>query len=140
MDYRKFKQNKQNAVNKASWHRFAFWAFSDSQFSEGCERVRARKNRRGKWMLARIPGGGFLNVKGIDSWQMFWKNWEKFEQAIKNEDKFIVDGLVYEYNNHECIFGYESDRKTAEANFPKATENQKKRAWKIYMKQCQERM
>ncbi|MDY6388197.1 MAG: hypothetical protein SPL21_12050 [Fibrobacter sp.] len=139
MTYTKFKKTKQEAVNAAAWNRFAFWAFNDSQFSEGCARVGARKNRRGKWMLARIPGGGFLDVKGIDSWRTFWKNWEKYEQAIKREDKFIVDGLVYEYNNHECVFGYKSDREAAEANFPKATEEQKKRAWKIYMKQCQER-
>lgn len=140
MDYQKFKQIKQNAVNKASWNRFAFWAFSDSQFSEGCARVGARQNRRRKWMLSRIPGGGFLDHKGSASWNAFWANWERYEKKLKISDKFIVDGLIYEYNNHECIFGYETDREAAEANFPNATEDQKKRAWKKYMKQCQELM
>lgn len=90
-------------------------------------------------MLARIPGGGFLALDGGPSWNAFWDNWKRYEKALKKSDAFIVDGLVYEYNNHECVFGYESDREAAEANFPNATEDQKKRAWKKYWKQCQER-
>lgn len=136
MDYQHFKQMKQNAVNKASWNRFAFWAFSDSQFSEGCARVGAKKNRRGKWMLSSIPGGGFLDHKGSASWNTFWANWERWEKALKKTDAYIVDGLIYEYGNYEAHIGGEDSKREAESHFPEATEDQKKRAWKKFWNMC----
>ncbi len=137
MDYATFKRIKQNAVNSASWNRFAFWAFEERQLKEGAKKVGARKNKRGKYMMTRIAGGGFLTVEGYASWRAFWDNWDRYEKAVKMGEKELVEGLVYEYRNHEAQFGM-GGRETAEAIFPRATQAQKNRAWRKFMKICAE--
>lgn len=137
MDYIKFKTMKQNAVNNASWNKFNFFAYSEKQFEEGCKRVNAKKNRKGKWMLTRMPGGGFMTHKGIASWNAFWDNWERYESKFNKNDDYIIEGLVYEYGNHEAqIDSYGESKKNAEELFPEATEDQKKRAWKKFWNMC----
>ena len=137
MDFATFKRIKQNAVNSASWNRFAFWAFDERQIEEGVAKVGARKNARGKYMMTRIAGGGFLTREGYESWNAFWQNWKRYEKKVKMGDRELVEGLVYEYRNHEAQFGM-GGRETAEAIFPRATQAQKNRAWRKFMKICAE--
>lgn len=135
MDYRTFKRNYQNAVNNASWGRFLFWAFSNEQFDEGVKKTNAKKNKRGKWMMHQIEGGGYLTQAGYATWIAFWNNWHRYEEKVKMNEKEIIDGLIYEYRNHEAQFGM-GGRENAEALFPKATEHQKELAWKKFMRIC----
>lgn len=137
MDYKKFNTCYQNASNHAAWSRFVFWAFSKEQFKEGCQKVHAKQDKRGEWQLTSIPGGGFLTLKGIPTWLAFWANWKRYEKKIKMGEKETIDGLVYEYRNHEAQFGM-GGKEEAEKNFPNATPRQKTKAWTKFMKLCQE--
>lgn len=133
MNYLSFKNAKEKAFN-AFLPKDMFFAFSEKQFLEGCEKIHAKKNRRGKYMISRIPGGGFINNSAIPSWRMFWKNWDRRE-ALSLDDKFIITGLIYEYGNHEAQICRDS-KKDAEEIFPYATEEHKRRAWRIFWRDC----
>lgn len=135
MDYVKFKHTKQSAVDNAAWSRFTFWAFSKEQFAEGIAKLGIHKDRKGRYPLLSIGAGGYIHVRGWPTWRAFWDNWEKYEKKIKNDEKFIIDGLVYEYGNHEAHLGF-GGRESAEEYFPTATERQKKIAWSKFWKQC----
>lgn len=133
MDYKQFSRIKQNAVNNASWNKFVFWAFSDSQFEEGVKKTNAKKTKNGKWLMHRIPGGGFLTQAGYATWDAFWANWSRYEKKFKNNEKFIIEGLIHEHFNHEAQYGSRND---AEKLFPQATQRQKDIAWKKFWKEC----
>lgn len=135
MNYVTFKSLKQKAVDNACWNKFIFFAYSNDQFIDGCKKVNAKKNRRGKWMLIKTPGGGFLNPKGLDSWHQFWNNWDRREEKIKKSERYIIDGLIYEYGNHEAQFGF-GGAENAEKLFPEATAEQKKIAWNEFWNLC----
>lgn len=135
MIYKRFKELKQKAFNNCSVNRFMFFAFNDEQFKDGCQKTNAKRNKKGKWLLSRIPGGGFLTHAGTASWKAFWANWDKYEEMVKKTDTYIIDGLRYEYANHEAQFGF-GGKESAEELFPEATEEQKKRAWKLFWKDC----
>lgn len=138
MIYTRLKHIRQTATDHAAWNRFCFFAFSNEQFMEGVKKVNAKKDKTGKWMLVRIPGGGFLNPKGLPTWHAFWDNWDKYEDAIKKDDEFIINGLIYEYGNYEAALGM-GGKANAEAHFPGATREQKHIAWQRYWKDLEER-
>ena len=52
------------------------------------------------------------------------KNWERYEEKVKMNEKEIIEGLIYEYGNHEAQLGM-GGKENAELYFPKATEKQK---------------
>lgn len=135
MDYVTLKRIRQKAVDNACWSRFTFWAFSEEQFKEGVKKTGAKQTRNKKWMMMKIPGGGFLTKAGEPSWDAFWANWDRYENAIKKSEKYIIDGLIYEYGNHEAQLGM-GGRETAESYFPNATDEQKQKAWKEFWALC----
>lgn len=135
MDYKQFSRIKQNAVNNASWNKFVFWAFSYSQFEEGVKKTNAKKSKKGQWLLHSIPGGGFITRAGYATWTAFWANWSHYEKKFKNDEEFIIKGLIYEYYNHEAMYNSDS-RDDAERLFPQATQKQKDTAWKKFWKEC----
>lgn len=136
MDYLTFRTVRERAMNNASWNKFVFFAFSDKQFEEGVEKVGAKKNRRGKWMLSRLGmSGGFILNTHVKEYLEFWERWDKYEQKFRDAEDYIVNGLVEEYSNHEAQFGM-GGRDSAEEIFPQATEEQKKKAWKKFMALC----
>ena len=135
MDYTKFKKCYQEASNHAAWGRFVFWAFSNEQFEEGVKKGHAKKNKRGKWLLTSIPGGGYLTFDGIPTWLAFWANWKRYEKKVKMDERETIKGLIYEYKNHEAQFGM-GGKEEAEKYFPNATQKQITTAWKKFLKLC----
>ena len=55
MDYLKFKKIKQNAVNKASFNKFIFWAFNNEQFEEGVQKTNAKKKQTREMATEKNP-------------------------------------------------------------------------------------
>lgn len=135
MDYAHFKAYKDKAMNNACWNRFIFWAFNEKQLEEGLKKVEAKKNKHGKWMLCKVAGGGYMSPKGIDSFHAFWDNWERYEKKFRENEDYIINGLVDEYANHEAQFGM-GGKASAEEYFPQATDTQKAKAWKKFMALC----
>lgn len=136
MDYSKFNKIQKKAMENACWNKYIFWAFNDEQFIEGTKKTHARKNKRGKWLIHPIIGGGYLTEEGYMSWETWWKNWKRYEDKFSNDEKYIIDGLVHEYFNHECMYDSLCGRKEVEKMFPQATPKQKEKAWKKFWNRC----
>lgn len=133
-NYLKFKEIRQKAYDNFL-NKFAFFAFNNRQFDEGVAKVQARMNRKGKLKLSRLPGGGFILNNQVHNFLAFCDNWDRYEKKILEDEKRIIDGLIYEYGNHEAQINQDS-KEDAEALFPMATESMKKKAWKKFWADC----
>ena len=77
-----------------------FYAFSSKQYDEG---VKAKRLENEK--IFRASGGLFGTKVGLDN---LFKHYEAITELIK-DDCDPQEVYFWEYNNHECMYGYEGD-------------------------------
>lgn len=84
-------------------HEGIFFAFSNEQFEQGMKEI--AHLREGDEKVVRIGGGGF-------GWRKYIHKMIDYHESI---DKRIAEQCdpqevyCYEYNNHECMYGYDGD-------------------------------
>lgn len=86
-----------------------FFAFSDTQFEEGLEKLSATTEE-----ICSIPGGGF--IRKVDSKlleDLLLGSHEELQEAMK-DDTFMIDAIKYELGNHEYIITYDPDEALSE--------------------------
>ena len=82
-----------------------FWAFSNEQFQRGYKNLVNKGVIKDGDKLCGGPAGIIGTRKGIDDFMYFYE--ERDKQIPKECDPQEV--YFYEYNNHECCYGWEGD-------------------------------
>ena len=83
-----------------------FWAFSDKQYEEGKARMKRLGFYHDGQKIISFGSGGFgTSEELIDKFFDFYK--ERNKKAVKECDPQEV--YIYEYNNHECMLGWDGD-------------------------------
>lgn len=109
MNYQQLKAEHAKELNEFEG---IFFAFSNSQFAEGMEKVGLNEGSV-KDILSLGSGGYIKRDRKIAFNAMFLRHTEGME-ALKKEEKLLVDALCYELRNHEyCITGDPSDALSA---------------------------
>ena len=86
-----------------------FFAFNDSQFSEGLTKVGLTTDDY-KGNLQKLPGGGFIRRSRIKAFTDMISRHNRQLADLKTDRKRLVDALAYELANHEyCITGNPRD-------------------------------
>lgn len=86
-----------------------FFAFSESQFSEGMEKLGLKSGETGE--IYSIGGGGYIRKKDWENFEeMFKRHSGELQEEIKkdlNGYGFIYDMFNYELSNHEYCYTYD---------------------------------
>ena len=98
-----YLQEKRNLEEKMkSFNDVLFWAFSNKQFEEGIEKVKASPENK----VVSIGAGGYiLKTKVKEYFKMFEDYDEKMKELRKNKE-FMIDAFLEELSNHEYIVTY----------------------------------
>ena len=98
-----YLQEKKNLEEKMkSFNDVLFWAFSNKQFEEGIEKVKASPENK----VVSIGAGGYiLKTKVKEYFKMFEDYDEKMKELRKNKE-FMIDAFLEELSNHEYIVTY----------------------------------
>lgn len=83
-----------------------FWAFSNSQFKEGVNRMKELGLYKDGQKIYSIGAGGYgISKELIEDFCNFYK--ERNKKIAKECDPQEV--YIYEYNNHECMLDWNDD-------------------------------
>ena len=85
-----------------------FFAFSNKQFKEGIEKIGLTENDIKQ--IYSLGAGGFILKTRSKAFNDMFKRHAEEKKIRKQEEKFLLDSLVYELNNYEfCITGDATD-------------------------------
>jgi hypothetical protein len=103
--YGEIKQKHENAYNKIMEDSGVFWAFSNEQFKEGIEKIKASGKINPGEKVARIPAGGFVPSKNADAMIKLLKEANDIKKKeLKAAKDAKESAILYELNNHECFY------------------------------------
>jgi hypothetical protein len=83
-----------------------FFAFSNEQFAEGMKRVSLGPDDTRS--IFSLGAGGYIRKDRADAWHAMFKKHTAELKEMKANDKMLLDALVYELNNHEYGYTYDS--------------------------------
>lgn len=79
-----------------------FFAFSNDQMKEGCERFGVSETNK----IVRIGSGGFVLASRLQEFKDLLKRHDTERSQLRKDEKELIAALVYELQNHEyCITG-----------------------------------
>lgn len=105
-----YRQLKNEAQKRCNEQEGLFFAFSNEQFVKGMKKLNLDPHNDLDKIIS-IGSGGYLLKTEIDAFkQAFIKSENDMKEAMK-DDKFLLDALIYELDNHE--FGYTDDPESA---------------------------
>lgn len=103
--YRKQRDNQQRRANEFL-HKYAFFAFSKEQFSEGLQKLGLTEDDAKH--LFRIPGGGYLLAGKAKDFTKMLNDFAEERKAALNDPKtgrsFAYDMFFCELANHEYCY------------------------------------
>ena len=79
-----------------------FFAFSNSQFDEGMEKIGLKKDETKK--IVSIGMGGYLLKERVEEFTAMFKRHENEKKELKKDHKLLLQALVYELSNHEYCY------------------------------------
>ena len=97
--YQEMKQRHQKEVDSFNG---LFFAFNNEQFKEGMEKLGLTMDDTKK--IVSIGAGGYILREQLQSFKDMFSRIKEETKNRKKEEKFLLDALIYELNNHEyCI-------------------------------------
>lgn len=97
--YNSIKADHHDQMNKFQG---IFFAFNNSQFDEGMEKIGLKKDETKK--IVSIGGGGYLLKEKLQAFKDMLKSHDDERKALKKDRKLLLDALVYELTNHEYCY------------------------------------
>lgn len=101
--YVKMKNDLEEEMKK--YNDVLFWAFSDKQFKEGIEKVKASPENK----VVSIGAGGYILKSKVKEYFKIFEDYEKKMEELKKNKDFMIDAFIEELGNHEYIVTYSID-------------------------------
>lgn len=101
--YQALKARQADELNKFEG---IFFAFSNEQFEEGMVGLGLTKADTSK--IVSIGAGGFILKERVGEFAEMFKRHAKEKKQRKQDEKFLLEMLVYELRNHEYCITYDT--------------------------------
>ena len=101
--YRELKEKQSKELNDFQG---IFFAFNNNQFREGMQSIGLKENEKDKIYSFSNTGGFILKEKSKALHNILDRHSAELKQRQKDE-KFLINSLVYELNNHEYCITYD---------------------------------
>lgn len=85
------------------------WAFSNEQFHEGIEKLKAEGSLADGEKVVRIGGGGYIAKHALPELEVMLKRHENERKGIVSEYESAKAAFIYEMNNHEYFINMQAD-------------------------------
>lgn len=104
MNRYKEMKDRQQATISAYLNQYAFFAFSEAQFTKGLEKLGIAENEA-KDRLYRLPGsGGFILKEHSPGFRSLLDQYDAELLEARTEPQFAFDMFYYELANHEYSY------------------------------------
>lgn len=81
-----------------------FFAFGDSQFKEGIQKLKESGILLDGEKVTSIGAGGFIPSKNVQKYIQGHKDIQKEYKQMKKDEKALNDYILYELHNHEVFY------------------------------------
>lgn len=99
--YKEYTKQRQDEFNALP----IYWAYSDKQFEEICERLNATAD---DFYTSKALGGGFYLKKDADIIRAYMDKPDELPELMKDYD-FAYEAILYEMGNHEYHINWDAD-------------------------------
>lgn len=101
-----YQQQKKRHHDEFNEFEGIFFAFSNKQMKEGCEKLGVSETNK----IVRIGAGGFVLASRLQEFKNLLKRHDTERAQLRKDEKELIAALVYELQNHEyCITGNPDD-------------------------------
>lgn len=84
-----------------------FFAFNDKQFKEGMEKIGYNNNDNLKNKIFSLGAGGYIRKDRSEEFHAMFERHNKEKENRRKEEKFLLESLIYELQNHEYCITYD---------------------------------
>ena len=84
-----------------------FWAFNNDQFKGGMERIGLTVTDTDK--IYSIGAGGYILKTKREAFKEMMDRHDTEQKERRKSEKFLLDSLVYELQNHEYCISYDTE-------------------------------